>query len=475
MKQIILHNGNDVAPMPDCGGAKRRVVLFFAGWGMDASIFASLSKPGYDIMLVYDYRNDDFDISLLSGYDEICLLAWSLGVWHAARFMSEHPALPFTRTIAVNGTLNPINDRYGIPERIYDLTSRLPDTNSLMKFFRRICGGHSQMQSLMPQLPQRDVDELRDELLAVRRRIPVEASSDTSAWDEIYLSDSDLIFPFGNMMQAWDSASQRIRIMKGSHHAVDFNALIAGAFVDKVLVTDRFASVSGTYEREAEVQREVADIMVETAADQLADTTGKKILEAGSGTGVLTKRYQHQFNGSSITLWDLAPAAVEPVNGNHISFKACDAETELRHLPDCSVDIFFSSSTIQWFNSPRRFLHEVVRILAPGGCAFISCYVDGTIPQLAEVDGAAAMHYPQLDDVLALLQGADCDTFFKKFRLEFDTPRQALAHMRSTGVNSLARGALPVGATRRLMQLLESDGKAALDFNTQFIIIRKHG
>lgn len=131
----------------DCEGACgdndtcRRLILFFAGWGMDASVFSALSKPGYDILLVYDYRDDDFDESVLGGYDEICVLAWSLGVWHADRFISSHSNLPITRTVAVNGTLCPINDSLGIPPRIYDLTSALPDERALAKFYRRICGG----------------------------------------------------------------------------------------------------------------------------------------------------------------------------------------------------------------------------------------------------------------------------------------------------------------------------------------------
>lgn len=474
MQQKFIYKYDNAAD--DGRPVTRRLILFFAGWGMDAVPFSALSKPGYDILLVYDYNDDAFDMSALDGYDEICVLAWSLGVWHAGRFISDNRRLPITRTIAVNGTLDPVSDTSGIPPRIYDMTSALPCEAALDKFYRRICGGQDGMRRLLPVRPQRQLDELRSELTAIRRRLNSSPALDASVWDEIYLSDTDLIFPVENMKRAWAEAASRVRVMKNVAHAIDFNALIATAFVDKELVGDKFATASQSYENEAAIQREVAAMLVEAARDELQRRcTRLSVLEIGSGVGVLTKRYQSMLGGSHIALWDLAPADVPAVNGNVVKTTGCDAEIELRRLRDSSIDLLFSSSTIQWFNSPRRFVNEVVRVLAPGGCAFISCYVDGTIPQLAEVDGAAAMHYPQLDDVLASLQGAECDTFFKKFRLEFDTPRQALAHMRSTGVNSLARGALPVGATRRLMQLLESDGKAALDFNTQFIIIRKHG
>lgn len=479
LKQILMQQKfiykyyNDA---DDDRAVTRRLILFFAGWGMDAVPFSALSKPGYDILLVYDYNDDAFDMSVLEGYDEICVLAWSLGVWHAGRFISDNGQLPITRTIAVNGTLDPVSDTLGIPPRIYDMTSVLPGEAALDKFYRRICGGQEGMQRLLPERPQRQLDELRSELTAIRRRLNSSQALDTAAWDEIYLSDADLIFPVENMKRAWAAAAPRVRVMENMAHAIDFNALIATAFVDKELVGDKFATASQSYENEAAIQREVAAMLVDAARGELQRRGARlSVLEIGSGVGVLTKLYQPMLSSSRIALWDLAPSEVSAVNGNVVETAACDAEIELRRLRDSSIDLLFSSSTIQWFNSPRRFVKEVERALAPGGCAFISCYVDGTIPQLAEVDGASAMHYPQLDDVLASLQGAECDTFFKKFRLEFDTPRQALVHMRSTGVNSLARGALPVGSTRRLMQLLESDGKAALDFNTQFIIIRKHG
>lgn len=454
----------------------RRLILFFAGWGMDAVPFSALSKPGYDILLVYDYNDDAFDMSALDGYDEICVLAWSLGVWHAGRFISDNRQLPITRTIAVNGTLDPVSDTFGIPPRIYDMTSALPGKAALDKFYRRICGGQDGMRRLLPLRPQRQLDELRSELTAIRRRLSSPQAIDAAAWDEIYLSDTDLIFPVENMKRAWADAAPRVRIMRNVAHAIDFNALIATAFVDKELVGDKFATASHSYENEAAIQREVAAMLVDAARDELQRRSSRlSVLEIGSGVGVLTKLYQPMLSNSSIALWDLAPADINAINGNIVTTTGCDAEIELRKLRDSSIDLIFSSSTIQWFNSPRRFVKEVVRALSPGGCAFISCYIDGTIPQLAEIDGASVMHYPQLDDVLTSLSDAECDTFLKKFRLEFDTPRQALAHMRSTGVNSLARGALPVGPTRRLMQLLEADGKAALDFNTQFIIIRKNG
>lgn len=480
-QQFIQHtdsaasHGNDSGYGNGTGSGYRRLILFFAGWGVDHTLFAELSKPGYDILVVYDYRSDDFDMRAIEGYDELCVLAWSLGVWHADRFIALHSELPFTRCIAVNGTLRPIDDNYGIPPRIYDLTALLPDQRSLLKFYRRICGGQAGMDALMPSLPQRSVDELRDELLAVRTSITTnDAPIDTSNWDEIYLSDNDLIFPFANMQQAWADAAPRIRVIKDGNHAIDFARLIGNAFVDKDLVGGRFASAASSYEREAEVQRKVAQTLLSCATN--LPTRNIAALEIGSGTGVLTKMYLPQLSSSAVTLWDLTPATISPVNGNSINIRSCDAEIALRQTPDASLDMVFSSSTIQWFNSPRRAISEIVRILRPGGTAYISCYIDGTIPQLAQLPAASAMHYPQVDDVLDSLKDADYQSLSRQFDLTFNSASAALAHMRATGVNSLARTAMSIADTRRLMRLLTTDnGTTLLTFNTRFITIRKHG
>lgn len=459
----------------DCPDA-RRLILFFAGWGMDSTPFKGMSKPGYDVSVVYDYNDNTFDIEAVAGYDEICVLAWSLGVWHADSFISDNPTLPITRTIAVNGTLNPISDTEGIAPRIYDLTSRLPDGRALEKFYRRICGGQEGLERLLPERPRRELDNLRDELSSIRRRIAGSRITDTSRWDEIYISDSDLIFPFENMLRAWSNASRRVRVMHGQPHAVDFNDFIAMAFVDKSLVGHRFASASSTYGSEARVQHSVAEILVDFAKQSTTGCCeGRNVLEIGSGVGVLTRQYQPILTGSRIALWDLTPSPVESINGNIITAVRCDAETCIGKLPPGSVDMIFSSSTMQWFNSPRRFLERILHILAPGGMAYLSCYVDGTIPQVAEVTGATAMHYPYLGDVLSSLKDVDCQSYIRRFDLTFDTPSEALAHMRATGVNALARKKLSVADTRRLMRLLTVDGQAVLTFNTQFIILKKHG
>lgn len=95
-----------------------RLLLFFAGWGSDEHLFRRPVAEGYDYLLCFDYRTLDFDYSLLDGYREIRLLAWSMGVWVAGQILSGR-TYPWEMKLAVNGTPFPIDDQRGIAEAVF--------------------------------------------------------------------------------------------------------------------------------------------------------------------------------------------------------------------------------------------------------------------------------------------------------------------------------------------------------------------
>ena len=107
MKQLFIKKENSP-----------RLLLFFAGWGSDENLFRRTVAEGYDCLLCFDYRTLEFDYSLLDGYREIRLLAWSMGVWVAGQILSGH-TYPWEMKLAVNGTPFPIDDRQGIAEAVF--------------------------------------------------------------------------------------------------------------------------------------------------------------------------------------------------------------------------------------------------------------------------------------------------------------------------------------------------------------------
>lgn len=92
----------------------KRLLLFFAGWGMDETPFLQIRPTDTDWMVCYDYRSLEFDTDLLQKYSEIRLIAWSMGVWVASQLMKQHPSLPISHSIAINGTPYPYTKRKGL-------------------------------------------------------------------------------------------------------------------------------------------------------------------------------------------------------------------------------------------------------------------------------------------------------------------------------------------------------------------------
>ena len=190
MKHTFIHKQNHPC-----------LTLFFAGWGMDPHPFADYIPRHSDLLMCYDYRSLDFETSLLEGYEEIRVAAWSMGVWAAAQVL-EHMALPVKESIAVNGTMTPVDDNNGIPVAIFKGTLEGLNERNLQKFYRRMCLPADELTRFLRKCPQRGVEELKEELRCIGEyaaALPVPSFQ----WDKAVVGTKDLIFPTGNQVNAW--------------------------------------------------------------------------------------------------------------------------------------------------------------------------------------------------------------------------------------------------------------------------------
>ena len=169
----------------------KKLILFFNGWGMDECVVNHLQPEDCDVLMFYDYNTleTDFDFKLLSTYTEKYLIAWSMGVMTASLF-----DIDYVSKTAVNGTLKPIDDKFGIPKRIYDLTLRGFSPKGAEKFIKNM---FIENESL--PVPQRDFENQKSELEALTH---YEANQDFK-YDRVILSSCDKIIPTKNQMEFW--------------------------------------------------------------------------------------------------------------------------------------------------------------------------------------------------------------------------------------------------------------------------------
>lgn len=414
-----------------------RLLLFFAGWGMDASPFEGLQRPGYDVAVLWDYRSVDIDWSFTQPYVEICIVAWSFGVYAAA--ISTHAIeAKVTRRIAVNGTLYPCDQRRGIPPAIFYGTLSGLDERNLAKFYRRMCGSADAYRAFCEHRPERDIDSLRDELEAFSTEATL-LCQPLSNYDLAIIGRDDAIIPAANQWRAWPGTPT---VFIDAPHMVDIQRIIDHFILDKQRVGERFATGLKSYEHEAGVQAQVVErmaaMMVQNGIDCRMATSGCRVLEVGSGTGSLSRILDSAISDGYLEMWDLAGECC--IEGRGRSFKQVDAETEIARMPSNSFDVIASASTIQWFNSPARFLRQCRRVLAAGGYVVLSSFLAGNLAEVSEATGRSLplMTFEQWQMIVPR-DFEIVDSAAWSVTLDFDSAIDVFRHLKATGVNALGR------------------------------------
>ena len=192
------------------------LIVFCSGWGMDSGPFRPLKSNNHDVLVCYDYTAQfrDNNIRELAGiYQHIYLIGWSMGVYYGQKHFNEMTDA-FTKTIAINGTLHPIDDLLGIPEQRFHGTLAGLNEKTLLKFYRRMCRANEVFEQFMMHKPERSISDLREEL----RRIQKDADAITwekSIYDDIFISSQDMIFPTANQNRFWQEGN--ITSLPGGH------------------------------------------------------------------------------------------------------------------------------------------------------------------------------------------------------------------------------------------------------------------
>ncbi len=184
--------------------AKDKLIVFCNGWGMDGTPFQPLASSEYDVYMLYDYLDlippqplED----IVYGYQQISLISWSMGVWVAQKLFSDSAGL-FHRTIAINGTLCPVDDNLGIPEKIFTDTLTGFNETTRMKFYRRMCREKTNLKMFLARQPRRSPVEQRNELAALQRKVDC-ISAEQSIYQEIIIAEYDWVVPSTNQRQFW--------------------------------------------------------------------------------------------------------------------------------------------------------------------------------------------------------------------------------------------------------------------------------
>lgn len=424
---------------------EQRLLLFFDGWASHPDAHRDLIFDGYDTLVAYGYDNLDFDMSRLDGYIEIAVVGWSYGVAVATRFLESNRDLPVTLRLAVNGTVYTVNDSYGIPEKIFNATLSGLNSRSLAKFYRRVCGSGEATDRFRSSLPDESIETLTKQLSTLGA-LP---AGTPYVWDYAYISDEDYIIPADNQAKAWQSAKIPVKHIRGPHLA-DFKTIIEAHLINKPLVGKRFGESRQTYSTQASIQAEIAGIMAGMLPEKCVHA-----IEIGAGIRPITAG----LKADRLTWVDLDTSKVN--NTENVTTVAADAELWVRLQAEMSADCIVSASTIQWFNSPARFVEYAMRVLKPGGTLLVSTFGDETFAELSRwTRQLPFLSASRWQEILP----CDAEIISLRRRLKFNSAREMLRHIADTGVNAITSSNSATTAARNILlnYPTEADGSCNL-------------
>ena len=205
------------------------LILFFCGWGMDENPF-SILKNTSDVLYVYDYtvpECEDFFNFDFSKYKSVKLLAFSYGVYASGiAKLPENLKLDFS--VAISGTLIPVDDKLGVPVRQFELTEKM-DSDSVVKFRQRLFGGEKakeHFEIFEKHLPKRNAQSCTAELIGMKRYVP-RLPVPVRKFDRVYIAMHDRCVPTRNQLNFWnnDTFAEKIELQTGHFPFYNYGSL----------------------------------------------------------------------------------------------------------------------------------------------------------------------------------------------------------------------------------------------------------
>jgi biotin synthesis protein BioG len=194
----------------------KKLIIFFAGWSFDQIPFKFLDCEDFDVMIVYDYSafNTKTYISLFAlqktakQYEKTYLLAWSMGVYVAYLLKDKLPN--FSKKVAINGTPFPVDDQFGIPQKMFLLTLRHAETGLEGKFYQNVFDNNEEYERYSKTSVARSIKNRVEELQALYDKIKVTKVVYKDYYDKALVSNNDKIIPTKNQLNFWKDKAETI-------------------------------------------------------------------------------------------------------------------------------------------------------------------------------------------------------------------------------------------------------------------------
>ncbi len=222
---------------------------------------------------------------------------------------------------------------------------------------------------------------------------------------------------------------------------------------DKRQLRAAFEAAASRYDAAAVLQQEVAARLLERL--QYIRLQPKCILDVGTGTGQCLAGLARYYPQARQLALDLAPGMLRQARRKQSWWKRFSRQTafiagdaEQLPLKDNSVDLIFSSLTLQWCTDLSATFAEFYRVLRPGGLLMFASLGPDTLKELrqcwSEVDGYSHVNsFIDLHDVgdMLLHTGfAEPVMDMEMLTMTYGDARTIMAELKIIGAHNVTQG-----------------------------------
>ncbi len=196
-----------------------KLIVFFNGWSLDENIVSHLNPHDFDVLMFNDYSDLEIDeetFAKINSYPEVNVIAWSFGVWACGNVINKFKNIK--TAIAINGTLIPINDNLGIPEKIFNLTLQHLSEENYVRFFKNMFAGDADLS----KISTRSIENKKCELEQIQK-LSCEKNCTQSAkfFNKVFIGMNDKIISAKNQLNFWGETNAQIVEIEDGHYLFD--------------------------------------------------------------------------------------------------------------------------------------------------------------------------------------------------------------------------------------------------------------
>lgn len=250
---------------------------------------------------------------------------------------------------------------------------------------------------------------------------------------------------------------------------------------DKLLIKKRFSKSINTYNKNAPVQKKMAENLV-NFVKPISDTSFGKVLDLGCGTGMVSQYMLENFkiheliaNDISRDFYLCSAKLAEKFSDTKISFFQADLEDTF--LFDNDNDLIISGAAFQWINDKEKLFSGLKNIIKPGGIIAFSTFGTQNFCEIKEIT-SNSLKYCSFDDTLsALSKNFEIMHASQEIvKLLFENPIEILKHLKYTGVNGVSNQLWTKNKlnlfSESYKKLFSQNSKLSLTYHPMYFIVK---